>query len=102
MNKIFQRGGCVYIMTNQYHNVLYTGVTSDIIARIFDHKNNIYPNSFTAKYKCYKLVYCYFYSHIEGTIAEEKRINGCSKEHKRALVNSINPDWIDMYGSLIE
>ena len=101
MNKIFQRGGCVYIMANQYHNVLYTGVTSDIIGRISDHKNNIYPTSFTAKYKCHKLVYYYFYSHIEEAITEEKRIKGSSKEHKRELVNSINPEWKDLYESLI-
>ncbi|WP_224746284.1 GIY-YIG nuclease family protein [Mucilaginibacter glaciei] len=52
MNKIFSQGGSVYIMTNRYHNVLYTGVTSELVNRIWQHKNNVYPNSFTAKYKC--------------------------------------------------
>ncbi|RFZ93054.1 GIY-YIG nuclease family protein [Mucilaginibacter conchicola] len=60
-----QRGGCVYIITNKQHSVLYTGVTSDIIGRIYQHKNKIYPNSFTSKYNCDKLVYYFFYSHIE-------------------------------------
>ncbi|QEM08151.1 hypothetical protein DIU31_002150 [Mucilaginibacter rubeus] len=50
-----QRGGCVYIITNKNNSVLYTGVTSDIIGRIFDHKNKTYPQSFTAKYNCNKL-----------------------------------------------
>jgi putative endonuclease len=102
MSKVFQRGGCVYIMANLYHNVLYTGVTSDIIGRVSDHKNNVYPTSFTAKYKCHKLVYYCFYSHIEEAIAEEKRIKGSGKEYKRQLVSSINPGWVDLYASLLE
>ncbi|WP_317131823.1 MULTISPECIES: GIY-YIG nuclease family protein [Mucilaginibacter] len=52
---VMQRGGCVYIITNKNNSVLYTGVTSDIIGRIFDHKNKTYPQSFTAKYNCNKL-----------------------------------------------
>ncbi len=54
---VFQRGGCVYIMTNKVHSVLYTGVTSSIIDRVWEHKNKTYPNSFTAKYGCDKLVF---------------------------------------------
>jgi putative endonuclease len=69
---------------------------------VSNHKNNIYPGSFTAKYKCQKLVYHCFYSHIEEAIAEEKRIKGSSKEHKRQLVKSINPEWKDLYADLLE
>jgi putative endonuclease len=68
---VFQRGGCVYIITNKLNKVLYTGVTSDIINRIWEHKNKTYPNSFTSKYNCDKLVYYLFYSHIEEAIAAE-------------------------------
>ena len=99
---VFQQGGCVYTMANKYNNVLYTGVSSDIIARVWKHKNKVYPNSFTAKYNCDKLVYYCFYSRIEEAIAEEKRIKGSSKENKRQLVNSINPEWKDLYDSLLE
>jgi putative endonuclease len=97
-----QRGGCVYIITNQIHTVLYTGVTSDITARIWDHKNKTYPKSFTAKYNCDKLVYYYFYFHIEEAIAAEKLIKGGNKAAKVALINGMNPDWIDLYEDLIK
>ena len=58
-----KRGGCVYIMTNKMHTVLYTGVTSDIVARVWKHKNKVYPKSFTARYYCDKLVYFFLSTH---------------------------------------
>ncbi len=98
---VFARGGCVYIMTNKLHTVLYVGVTSDILGRVWDHKNDTYPNSFTSKYKCYKLVYYQFYPHIEEAIAVEKTTKGGSRERKKALINSMNPEWKDLYDALI-
>ncbi|EHQ28787.1 GIY-YIG nuclease family protein [Mucilaginibacter paludis] len=73
-----ERGGCVYIMTNKLHTVLYTGVTSDITGRVWEHNNKIYPGSFMAKYNCNKLIYYCFYFHIEEAIAAEKLIKGIS------------------------
>ena len=99
---VFQRGGCVYILTNKLHKVLYVGVTSDITARIYEHKNKTYPDSFTAKYNCDKLVFYAFYPHIEEAIAMEKAIKGGNRKSKVALINSINPDWKDLYEDLIE
>ena len=87
---VFERGGCVYITTNKLHTVFYTGVTSDITGRIWEHKNKVYPNSFTAKYNCDKLVYYYFYPGIEEAIAAEKAIKGGKRKNKIQLVNSIN------------
>ena len=98
---VFQRGGCVYIMTNQIHSVLYTGVTSDITGRIWEHKNKVHPTSFTAKYNCNKLVYYAFYLNIEEAIAIEKAIKGGNKESKVNLINSVNPAWNDLYDELI-
>lgn len=54
-----QRGGCVYILTSSRHTFLYTGVTSDLQSRIYQHQHQTYPNAFTSKYKVYKLVYYY-------------------------------------------
>jgi putative endonuclease len=87
-----QRGDA-FIMTNKTHSVLYVGVSSDIIGRVWQHKNKVYPNSFTAKYNCDKLVYYYFYSHIEEAIATEKAIKGGNRKNKINLINSLNPKW---------
>ncbi|WPU97338.1 GIY-YIG nuclease family protein [Mucilaginibacter sp. cycad4] len=97
---VMQRGGCVYIVTNKTHSVLYTGVTSDI-GRIWDHKNKTYPQSFTAKYNCNKLVYYFFYSHIEEAIAAEKALKGGNRQMKVDLVNQLNPEWKDLYEDLV-
>jgi putative endonuclease len=99
---VYARGGCVYIMTNKLHTVLYTGVTSDIIARIWEHKNKVHPDSFTSRYNCDKLVYYFFYPHIEEAIAAEKLIKGSSRDYKKQLVNSLNREWQDLYSSLLE
>jgi len=99
---VFKQGGCVYIMTNIYHNVLYVGVTSELIARVWDHKNKTYPKSFTAKYNCDKLVYYLFYPRIEEAIAVEKTLKGSSRKAKQNLVSSLNPNWIDLYDGLIK
>jgi putative endonuclease len=99
---VMERGGCIYIITNQTHSVLYTGVTSDITGRIYDHKNKTYPQSFTAKYKCNKLVYYLFYPHIEEAIAAEKALKGSSRQAKINLINGLNPGWVDLYDDLIK
>jgi putative endonuclease len=98
----FARGGCVYITTNKTHSVLYTGVTSDIIGRIWEHKNKVYPNSFTAKYGCDKLVYYLFYPHIEEAIAVEKSIKATNRNKKIKLINELNPGWKDLHEDLIK
>src|ERR1700761_7720897 len=98
---VFKRGGCVYIMTNKRHTVLYVGVTSELVSRVWDHKNKTYPNSFTAKYNCTKLVYYQFYPHIEEAIAVEKTTKGSSRAYKIQLVMSLNPEWKDLYDELI-
>src|SRR5271165_5959250 len=98
---VFQQGGCVYIMTNKMHTVLYVGVTSDLTGRVWQHKNKTFPKSFTAKYNCDKLVYYFFYSRIEEAIAVEKAIKGGNRKNKINLVNSLNPQWLDLYDELI-
>ncbi|HVW16058.1 MAG TPA: GIY-YIG nuclease family protein [Mucilaginibacter sp.] len=98
---VFKRGGCIYIMTNKRHSVLYVGVTSELISRVWDHKNKTYPKSFTARYNCVKLVYYDFYPHIEEAIAAEKALKGSSRNRKIQLVNSLNPGWLDLYDSIV-
>ena len=60
-----KKGGCAYILTNVFNTVLYIGVTSDLFSKIAEHKNKVYIGSFTAKYKCNKLLFYEMYSTIE-------------------------------------
>ena len=92
-----QKGGYVYIMCSMNNTTLYTGVTSTLGARVTKHKENYYPNSFSAKYNCKKLVYYKWFDTIIEAIAEEKRIKGGSRKKKEILINSMNPEWKDLY-----
>ncbi|MFY0652439.1 MAG: GIY-YIG nuclease family protein [Cyclobacteriaceae bacterium] len=91
------RGGAVYIMTNKHHTTFYTGVTSMLFARITEHKEKLYPKSFTARYNIEKLVYFESFHSIEEAIAREKQVKKYRREKKIALILSINPDWKDLY-----
>ena len=95
-----ERGGCVYIMTNIYNGILYTGVTSDLRSRVWQHKNNYYPMSFTSKYKCHKLVYYNVFFSIEEAIDEEKRIKAGNRKAKIKLIESMNPEFLDLFETL--
>ena len=90
-------GGYVYIMCSLNISTLYTGVTSNLPSRVYQHKMKEYPNSFTAKYNCIKLVYYQRFDTIMEAITEEKRIKGGSRKKKEALINSMNPEWKDLY-----
>ena len=91
-----QKGGWVYIMCSMNNTTLYVGVTSIIGARVIQHKENFYPNSFTAKYNCKKLLYYKWFDTIIEAIAEEKRIKGGSRKKKEMFINSMNPEWNDL------
>ncbi len=91
-----EKGGFVYITTNKNHTTLYTGVTSDLWARINEHRNKEYPG-FTDKYNCIKLVFYEFFSSIDEAIMEEKRIKAGSRAKKMERINSVNPDWKDLF-----
>jgi putative endonuclease len=91
-----KRGGAVYIMTNKTNRVLYTGVTSDLAKRAWQHRTHFFAGSFTDRYNCVKLVWYRGFSRIEEAIAEEKRLKGGSRQQKLDLINSMNPDWKDL------
>ncbi|HZQ07281.1 MAG TPA: GIY-YIG nuclease family protein [Anaerolineae bacterium] len=85
----------IYILTNKYNTVLYTGVTNDLARRVEEHKRGMYKG-FTQKYNVNKLVYMEVYSTIYEAIAREKQIKAGSRQKKIDLVNSINPEWKDL------
>jgi putative endonuclease len=95
-----QMGGWVYMMCSLNHSTLYVGVTSNIASKVFEHKNKVYPKSFSAKYNCMKLVYYRTFELIVEAIAEEKRIKGGSRKKKEDLINSINAEWNDVYDEI--
>jgi putative endonuclease len=90
--------GFVYIMTNQNNTVLYTGFTSDLIDRILKHRLKKYPGSFSAKYNIDKLVYFEELDTIGEAIKREKQIKAGSRAKKIELINSLNPEWVDLCG----
>ena len=90
---------CVYIITNAMKNTLYTGVTSDLIKRIYEHKNNII-SGFTSRYKCEYLVYYELHETMESAITREKQIKAGSRQKKINLIDNLNPNWQDLYANL--
>ncbi len=91
----------VYMLTNEKGNVIYTGVTNDLIKRIYEHKNHLDKGSFTARYNVEKLVYYEVTSDVNAAIEREKQIKGWSRKHKNKLVESKNPNWDELYDSLL-
>ena len=91
--------GFVYILTNTRNTVLYTGVTSNLQRRIFEHRCK-FVQGFTKKYNCTKLVYYEIHDNIESAIAREKQIKAGSREKKLIMIRAMNPSWTDYYETL--
>ena len=95
-----EKQGFVYIITNQYNTTLYIGVTSDLIKRIFEHKNKV-VDGFSKTYNLDKLVYFEQCDYITGAIEREKYLKGKKRQFKINLINNKNPQWHDLYPQLI-
>ena len=91
----------VYILSNNQNNVIYTGVTNDLIRRIYEHKHHMDRSSFTSQYNVEKLVYYEMTSDIESAISREKQIKSWNRKRKDKLVASKNPNWDDLYESIL-
>ena len=85
------------MVTNQHNTVIYTGVTSDLNGRIWEHKTKVFPKSFTAKYNCDKIVWYEVFPTIMEAIEREKQIKAGSRKKKEALINKLNPEWKDLW-----
>ena len=90
----------VYIITNSRNTVLYTGVTGNLAARIYYHKNKS-VSSFSSKYNLEKLVYYEVYEEINLAIAREKQIKAGSRKRKIDLINKFNPSWKDLFSTIV-
>lgn len=89
----------IYIITNKYNTVLYTGMTNNLQRRIYEHKEKIIEG-FTKKYNVTKLVYYEIFEDAYTAISREKQIKAGSRQKKIDLVNSMNQEWQDLYDGL--
>jgi putative endonuclease len=91
---------CVYIMANRRNGTLYTGVTSKPPKRIFEHHEDL-VKGFSKKYNCKMLVWYELHASMYEAISREKQIKAGSRAKKLALIESLNPDWKDLYETLL-
>ncbi len=87
----------IYILTNKNQTVLYTGVTSDLKKRMYEHRTGHFEKAFTSKYNVTILVYYEEFSSIEDAIDREKQIKAGSRKKKLDLINAFNPEWKDLF-----
>ena len=95
-----EKKGYVYILTNTNNTVLYIGVTSNLAKRVYEHKNKE-VRGFTEKYNLHKLIYYEIFKDMMNAIIREKQIKGWLRSKKTLLIEKINPDWNDLYVSII-
>ncbi|MFH0864122.1 MAG: GIY-YIG nuclease family protein [Candidatus Gottesmanbacteria bacterium] len=95
------RQSFVYIATNKFNSVLYTGVTGDLIKRGYEHKIGV-VSGFTSKYKIHKLVYYEIFDDISEAIKREKQIKDGSRKKKIELVMKMNPEFRDLYEDIVK
>ena len=91
---------CTYILTNDNNSTLYIGVTSNLVQRIYQHKNK-QVFGFSAKYNLNKLIYFEQFEDMDSAILREKRLKNWNREWKNRLINEFNPSWRDLYLDIV-
>ena len=95
-----EKKGYVYIITNKNNTTLYIGVTSNLIKRIWEHKNKV-VEGYSKKYNLDKLVYYEVADNIETAIEREKFLKGKTRQYKNNLISEMNYKWIDLYNEIL-
>jgi putative endonuclease len=90
----------IYIVTNKRNGTLYTGVTSNLVKRIHEHKSGV-ETGFTKKYGCNRLVFYEMHENIDSAISHEKQIKAGPRKKEIALIENMNPNWNDLYESIL-
>jgi len=90
----------VYLLASKRNGTLYTGVTSDLVKRVWEHRNGV-VDGFTQKYSVHSLVYYELAEDMSAAIAREKQIKGGSRAKKLAMIESMNPGWRDLYDDIL-
>ena len=91
----------VYILANKRNTVIYTGVTKDLIRRVYEHRHHLDPSGFTAKYDVTRLVFYEATTDVRAAIEREKQIKSWNRNRKTALIMEKNPQWIDLYNQIL-
>ena len=91
----------VYILTNSNKNLIYVGVTNNLLRRMYEHRNHLDRGSYTARYHIDQLVYFEVTQDVYAAISREKQIKGWNRKRKNKLVESKNPGWEDIYESIL-
>lgn len=91
---------CIYILSNFSRTVLYTGVSGNLIKRVWQHKNEV-ADGFTKKYKVHDLVYYEAYEDPTTAIEREKQIKNYSRKRKEEMILRFNPKLKDLYSELV-
>ncbi|MCQ5129451.1 GIY-YIG nuclease family protein [Butyricicoccus faecihominis] len=91
----------VYILTNSNHHVLYTGITNNLIRRIYEHKHHV-VDGFTKRYHVDQLIYFEQTTDVYAAIAREKQVKGWTRAKKVKLITDQNPSWKDLYSEIIQ
>jgi putative endonuclease len=94
------RDPAAYIMASKRNGTLYTGVTSNLIQRVYQHREGTMPG-FASRYGCKLLVWYEQHVDMAGAIGREKQIKGGSRKDKLALIEKLNPTWRDLYGEIL-
>ena len=94
------RQPAVYILASKRNGTLYTGVTSDLIRRIWEHKNDLI-DGFSRRYGVHRLVYYELHDSMESAITREKQLKAGSRQRKLALIQAQNPSWKDLYEDIL-
>jgi putative endonuclease len=94
------RQPCVYMLASKRNGTLYTGVTSNLVRRVWEHRNNVIQG-FTHKYGVHDLVWYEVHETMESAIQREKRIKNWKREWKIKAIETVNPGWRDLYADLL-
>jgi len=90
----------IYILASQRNGTLYIGVTSNLVKRVYEHKNDL-VDGFTSKYKVHTLVYFEAANDVKAAISREKQLKWWKREWKINLIEENNPEWLDLYEDIL-
>ena len=101
LGRVHMKESYVYILASKYNGTLYIGMTSDLVKRVWEHKNK-FVSGFTAQYNVTNLVYYEIFNDIQLAAAREKRLKEWKRQWKIDLIQKMNPDWQDLYHNIIQ